>query len=313
MLLKYWNYSTNPFWATTDSGSGGWNITGLALAAASLYEYYTRPSNLFPAQPINTEKDKPIAPVHTSSWQRLTVIFGLGSLVHMLQTFLMDAGTIIAWTWTGFPVKGPTLHPFAGVVIAITALLVLLNVETRSASYIWSCIGIGGAYFLYSHPDWSGFLGGMAFTAYLVAVTPRLLRIASTSPPARIFGWAMVVNIVLDVASVVTAAYAFVPMGWLLRERTDLVLGFCVVCLVIADLSTCGMALPGKDRLYPRSIARIGLTKKLNMLAALVVAVLGISTSYYKIPTSQPTPYYPDHRIFSGGIWTVSSHAFQAV
>jgi len=310
MFIKYLNYSTNPLWATTDAGSGGWNITGLALGAASLYEYKTRPASLFPSPPVSVEKDKPIAPMHSSRLQRIAIAMGLGSLIHMLQTFLMDAGTIIAWTWTGYPVKGPTLHPFGGVVILVSALA---STATTYSSHslvsriLWSIAGIGASYTLLVFPDWLGFNGGMVFTAYLVSVIPRLLRASSALPPGSTFGWALFVNIILDVASVVTAAYAFVPMGWLLRERTDLVLGFCVTCIVAADFASSGLRLPEKDRLFPRSIKRIALTKRLNLLTAVVVAILGLTSSYRKMPTDKPVPYYPEHRIFSGGIFTVST------
>lgn len=315
MLVKYLNYSTNPLWATTDAGSGGWNVTGLVLAAASLYEYRHRPATLFPSPPISVEKGKAIPPASSSRLQRVLVTFGLGSLVHMLQTFLMDAGTVIAWTWTGFPIKGPTLHPFAGVVILVSALsatAVSHRSHTFTSASLWSIIGAGGAFVLYTYPDWVGFNGGLAFTAYLISTLPRLLRAVASLPPAAVLGNAMVVNIVLDVASVVTAAYAFVPMGWLLRERTDLVLGFCVVCIVSADFASLGLKLPGKDKLYPRSKRRIALYKSLNLLAAVAVGLLGVASAYWKVSTTQPKPYYPDHRIFSGGIFTVRRNA-QAV
>jgi hypothetical protein len=308
MLIKYLNYSTNPLWATTDAGSGGWNLTALALAAASLYEYRHRPASLFPSPPTSVEKDKPVPQMSSSRLQRVLVMLGFGSLVHMLQTFLMDAGTIIAWTWTGFPIKGPTLHPFAGVVILVSALAataVSYRSHTPVSAAIWSILGAGGAFVLYAYPDWAGFNGGLVFTAYLISILPRLLRAASALPPGKTFGNAMLVNIVLDVASVVTAAYAFVPMGWVLRERTDLILGFCVVCIVSADFASLGLELPGKDKLYPRSMKRITLYKSLNLLAAVVVGMLGVASSYWKVPTTQPVPYYPNHRIFSGGIFTV--------
>lgn len=306
MLIKYLNYSTNPLWATTDAGSGGWNKTGLVLAAASLYEYYARPTHLFPAPPTLVAKDKPIAPVSTSRLQRTIIAAGLGSMIHLLQTFLMEAGTIIAWTWTGFPVKGPTLHPSAGFVIAASAIGVTsISARTPTLGLILWCIaGLGGAYSLYTFPDWLGFNGGLVMILYLVSAVPRLFRAASAIP-ASIFGYALLVNILLDVASVVTAAYAFVPMGWLLRERTDLVLGFCMLTTVAAEGVIFGLSLPEENRLQQRSISRISRTKKLNLLSGAVLAVLGIASSYNKMPTSPPVPYYPEHRIFSGGIWTV--------
>ena len=304
VLIKYLNYSTNPLWATAHRASGGWNGTGLVLAALALHEYAHRPVSLFPAPPTSEHKDKPIPPVVSTKLQRILVPIGLGSLIHMIQTFITDAGTIIAWTWTGYPVKGPTLHPFAGEVIAAAALSLILPV--RSLGTAWSGFGAGGAYLLYRYPDWIGFYGGLILVIYLLSTFPAFVLIASALPPAQTLGGALVVNIVLDVASVITAAYAFVPMGWILRERTDLVVGFCMLSIVAAAMVSTSIDLPGPERMQARSKLRIAQTTRWTLYASVVMSILGLAASYGKIPSAQPVPYYIDHRIFTGGIWTVS-------
>ena len=122
LILKYQNYSINPFWGSTDGASGGWNKIGLFLAMITTIEYSYRPVELFPRPPLSDEdaKDHPaIAP--PGRLHHIAMSLSLGALIHLIQTFVTDAGTIIAWTWTGFPITGPTLHPFAGVVIAAAA------------------------------------------------------------------------------------------------------------------------------------------------------------------------------------------------
>ena len=298
MLLKYINYSTNPLWATTDASSGGWNKTGLLLAAIGLAEYALRPASLFPAPPpVEEEKDKPVV-LETNRGQRAALMLGFGSIIHMLQTFNMDAGTIISWTWTGWPLTGPVLNPSAGLVIA-TAAFGAINYPPVP---IWP-VGLLGAFVLYRYPDWMGFYGGIAVVGFLASTFPKIVRAASALSPARTFGRAHLVNIVLDIASVVTAAYAFVPLGWLLRERTDLILGFCMLSIAWAEMVSMSIRLP--ESVFARSLARIQLFRSLNLVAVTIVVVIGFARSYAKMQVV-PAPYFPEHRIFSGGIWTVS-------
>jgi hypothetical protein len=304
LLLKYVNASTNPLWATTDAASGGWNITGLLLAAVCLYEYKDRPVDLFPAPPIAEAKDKSIPDVKTTRLQRSLITIGLGSMIHLLQTFVNDSGTIIAWTWTGYPIKGPTLHPFAGIVIAAGSLPLILTVDPTSPA--WSLFGCAGAVVIYVFPDWIGFVGGLALVVYLSSTLPALTRSASALPPQKSFGHALLAKCILDVLSVVTAAYAFVPHGWLFRERTDLILGFCMASVVTASYASRQLALPGPSRLRPTSSRRTKDVKRWTVFGVGTLSVLGMASGYWMMPTSAPVPYHPEHRIFSGGIWAVS-------
>ncbi|ORX35356.1 Frag1/DRAM/Sfk1 family-domain-containing protein [Kockovaella imperatae] len=303
LLFKYVNASTNPLWATTDWNSGGWNITGLALAAAALFEYACRPVDLHPAPPTTHTKDKPNPVPVVSRTHTAMMAIGLGSFIHMIQTFVSDPGTIIAWTWTGFPVKGPTLHPYAGVVIAVACLGVLTSGQQNSP--MAHLVGFGGIICLYVYPDWLGFLGGLALIYYLVSIAPDYIRAGSALPPAATFGNALLVNCILDVVSVVTAAYAFVPYGWLFRERTDIVLLFCMSTIALGSWASSSIKLPGNDRLYPRSVARMEGIDRRSKIAAVILSILALAAGYAHIPSKPPVPYYPEHRIFSGGIWAV--------
>lgn len=78
----------------------------------------------------------------------------------------------------------------------------------------------------YYYPDWAGYLGGLCYGAFAMAILPRALSRASASAsragPAVVFGSAMAVYVILMLAGVWTVAYAFVPGGVYLRERTDM-------------------------------------------------------------------------------------------
>ncbi|KAK8853309.1 hypothetical protein IAR55_004013 [Kwoniella newhampshirensis] len=287
-------------------GQRGWNKAGLVLACLSLLEYWNRPLDLHPAQPLDPSEKKE-GPESldfqlTTTQQRLITV-GLGALIHLVQTFVTDAGTIISWTWTGYPVKGPTLHPFAGVVIAAAATGVLSTHNVLGP--VWTSVGCISATMLYCFPDWAGYFGGTILVAYLTSIIPAYLRVASACSPASTFGNALLINIILDVLSVITAAYAFVPMGWLLRERTDLILGFCMMAVAAGSQAAGRPVLPAGQRLPLRSHRRIKSTARWTLFTSGLLSVMSIATGYSKLPATVPSPYYPDHKIFTGGIWTV--------
>ena len=279
MLLKYVNYSTNPLWCIV---SGPGNHIGLALAIFALLELGFRPSDLAGTPPVPPKQFEPI-----SRAKQIVIAIGLGSLIHLVQTFLSDAGTLIAWSWSGFPTSGPTLHPFAVVVITFTAFGSFLRP-------FW-CLAIGAA-ILHRFPDWLGFSGGLALVVYLSSSVPLYLRAATTLHNA--FGYALGVNCILDVLAVVTTAYAFVPYGWLLRERTDLILLFTVCATEAGRRAIATIALPAAP---PTTRIRNRLRDRLSLGAVVIVVVFAICS----IKTIQPTPYN-DHRLFTAGIWTVS-------
>lgn len=274
MLGKYVNYSTNPLWCIVH---GRVNHFGLALASLAVLEYAIRPADLLPSL------SRPGPVVRTP---RLAIVLGLGSLIHLVQTFLADAGTIIAWTWTGYPVTGPMLHPFGPVVIASATL----GTFCQTPWYF-----VLGAPLVYWCTDWLGFAGGLALVCYLAGLIPQYLRAATMIPDA--FGLALALNCVLDVLAVVTTAYAFVPYGWLLRERTDLILLFTVCSVEIGRRAISRLSLPETPvhRFSP-------LRNRLAIATALVMSVIAAVS----IKSISPKPY-TEHRMFTAGIWTVSA------
>lgn len=292
-LLKHMNSSINPFWASTDATSGGWNKTGLAMMGLSILEVSNRSPGLFPGAPALV-KDKPL-PTQSAN---IAVAVGFGALVHLLHTFATDTGTILAWTWTGYPVKGPTLHPYGGLVMATLVLAAGLRLDSR-LSLALVFVGTAG---VYAMSDWIGYAFGLIAVVGLITTFPPYLQSVSALPLAHTVGWAMAVYGLLDVVSVVTVAYAFIPFGHLLRERTDLVLSLS--CLAIAF----GSKTYHPPAMTPRSQRRIASTRRFSYISVSLLAVVSIAYGYWKIPRSQPIPC-SDHRIFSGGIWTVSFFA----
>ena len=97
-LAKYANHSNNPVWPFLHAGNGGHNVVGLVLAVAATAERISRPQQQAAAGRSVRRAE---------SWSSaFTAAAGMGALIYALHTFLSDSGTMIAWTWTGWPVKG---------------------------------------------------------------------------------------------------------------------------------------------------------------------------------------------------------------
>lgn len=122
-LAKYVCHSNNPLWPFMKASTGGQHPTGLALAALCVLEFLLRPE---PETQISVTVRRRAPQTLTSEAQ---AALGMGSLLFavsgsfdrvlsvasrltlkcsflQLHTFLTDSGTMIAWTWTGYPVRG---------------------------------------------------------------------------------------------------------------------------------------------------------------------------------------------------------------
>lgn len=263
---------------------------GLLVAGLSIWEVSQRPSSLFAGSPVMV-KDKVRGPEPFS----YRVAIGFGALIHLLHTFATDSGTIIAWTWSGYPIKGPTLHPFAGVTIAFMSFFTCVPFGRHLAAGL---VGAGSVALLL-FPDWTGYVGGLVIISGLLGSFPGYLRAVSALPLASTLGTAMAVYATLDVLSVVTVAYAFVPLGHLLRERTDIVLGICGIAIFA------GTSSPRNTQLTEQSHRRIRSIRRYTHYTAMVLSTMALLYGTWKMPSRAPIPY-SRFRIFSGGIWTVS-------
>lgn len=201
--------------------TGGYNKTGLLLALLSIIELSLRPTL---GVPTSTKQ----GPAH-GSW--VASGLALGSLIFALHNLLADSTTLITWSWTGYPIQGPVphLHGYLTIIsqclgLAIPTFLPSAWVSTLSHP-LWFVYGSISAYSLYLHRDWMGYFGGLNLAAFLMSVLPNILSMAARSSNgrlARTYTLAFFVTCLLYFASVWTVAYAFVPGGVYLRERTDL-------------------------------------------------------------------------------------------
>ncbi|OCB84929.1 hypothetical protein A7U60_g8151 [Sanghuangporus baumii] len=307
-LSKHANHSNNPLWPMVDERNGGYNKTGIFLAALAILHLALRDdprqtqADTDAEEKQDADRETPLR-ASTKSW--FPGSLALGSLIFSLHCFLTDPSTLIAWSWTGYPIKGPLPHlhgTLTHIAQSVGLLLVLLEPSANRVltSPLWFFCGTISAYVLYSYKDWFGYYGGLGFAVFLMSIIPQTLQKAASSPfIGRTYFTAFFVTVLLYLANVWTVAYAFVPAGHLLRERTDFVLMAQIVLLAPAfDWQGSKYNRTSLSKIPPR----LG---QYSFTALSLMAVASGLVTMYRTPTSAPQPYRPGPRIVRAGIWTV--------
>lgn len=220
-----------------DSQSGGWNKLGIFLAVLAVQDYAMRdlPVKTTQSQKAGTISSERLIDSssnvtrHTSLFEHWSLAsLGLGGLIFSLHCLLTDSGTLIAYSWTGYPVTGPLpgLHGYL-TLMAMGVGVLISNSNVKHIVYhpIWMVFGASSTYLMYQWRDWLGYLASLCLSVFLSSLIPATIGLASlhgTHAPGKMYFTAWLVVCLLDFASVWTVAYAFVPAGWLLRERTDM-------------------------------------------------------------------------------------------
>lgn len=105
------------------------------------------------------------------------------------------------------------------------------------------------------------------------------------------------VYIIFVLAHVWVVAYAFVPMGWVLREKIETVLAFSSTFIIIGALTCKNL-----------NVQLVTMGKKFFIYVFFfAVALLSLTARFvYDIrPTGIPQPYHPDSQLITAGIWTI--------
>lgn len=248
-----------------DEQRGGYNKTGILLAALSLYEIYTRSASPSPAPPtsLNSSPNKVVTRSATKSGARVhpqpqsqqpqfandtrwwASAVALGSLIFNLHTLLSDSSTLIAWSWTGwsnYTPNGPMPNLHGSLTLIAQAIGLLIPIVLTSYGQgkdshtslpsdlllhpIWFAYGVASSYVVYAYSNWPGYIGGLNLSIFLVSIIPLVMQRAALGSKQGGIGMtyfvAWLVVCLLSLAGVWTVAYAFVPGGVYLRERTDL-------------------------------------------------------------------------------------------
>ncbi|KAG1882105.1 Frag1/DRAM/Sfk1 family-domain-containing protein [Suillus subluteus] len=303
-LAKHANHSTNPVWPMLNEQSGGYNKTGLFLALCALYELATRPSAV-PEEEKQISGSKDNSKVTSHGW--LAGSIALGSMIFTLHCFFIDPSTIIAWSWTGYKnsqPKGPLPHLHGSLTLIAQAIG--LAAPTILPAYwftspLWFSYGCASAFVMYCFRDWTGFVGGLNLAVFVMSLLPTIIQqSAQPTKAGRTYFTAFFVTILFYLADVWTVAYAFVPGGVYLRERSDLVLIAQFVATSLVFEWPSGKGTAANTIVHMPSSASF-LARHLLTLFSLSAVLVTI----YRWTPVGPRPYKSGTAIINAGIWTV--------
>ncbi|KAK9235791.1 Frag1/DRAM/Sfk1 family-domain-containing protein [Lipomyces kononenkoae] len=294
VIAKFAFYANNPIWPVMHEGNGGWNKIGLAVGVVAAL-LTTRPQ-------AGANDVIPSSRRGSFVWSAC----GLAGLIFNLHSLLSDSSTLPYWVWNGYPVTGPLPVPHGAVTIIAMALGVYLGVVARSVVRSWTAFIIGsiGAIVLYSFENWTGYIGGLVLTVYLLAIVPAFLESASIHPPGRTFGIAFFLYDLLVLAHVWVVAYAFVPGGPLLRERTDIVLGAAMALIGLGVYGVGQIRASGGANGKNNSI-NFYKVRSFTLIFVTLLSALAAAIAYKRVSKDKPVPFNPDAKVMTVGIWTI--------
>lgn len=313
--------------------TGGYNKTGMVIAVCAILELATRPSSPL----INSEEGKSGGPKDVSknnvkdiprNWIASSI--ALGSLFFTLHCMFTDSSTIIAWSWTGYQdgqPRGPLPHLHGSITLFAQSLgLIIPAVLPTSASsallnhHLWFAYGCASAFVMYRFRDWTGFLGGLNFAIFCMSILPSVLSQSSAWKGDKVGRRHFVtffVAVLFYLANVWTVAYAFVPGGSYLRERTDLyvfpalfrpvfktVFSRVLIAQLVAILPA--FRLPFGASTRTNSSFRISSPTRIQIPATLcLLSLVSVLFTIIHWPAVGPRPFKPGTRMFNTGIWTI--------
>jgi endonuclease/exonuclease/phosphatase family metal-dependent hydrolase len=297
-VAKFAFWTNNPIWPIMHGPNGGWNDIGLAVAILAAVRA-TRST-------ASTGADLP-APGPTKGSSVLTSL-GVGGVLFAMHSLLSDSSTMILWVWEGYPIRGPLAVPHGACTLLVMGLGLVHGLFAPRLSRSWAFYGVGsiGAAIFTTSKHWYGYCGALLLAFYVMSVAPILLNHAVRHGPARTFALTFLVYNLLVLAHVWVVAYAFVPGGPLLREHTDYVMTAMMLCIGAGIFSV--SAQPSAPTYKDKPAASTPPARKQRAYYLYLLCffeMLAISIAYLRFPTYDYTPYHPETKSITAGIWTI--------
>ena len=303
-VAKFAFHTNNPIWPVVHAENGGWNKLGISLAVLSILWSTRQPLPRIGASDSTVVSGKsPLAAL------------GVAGLLFGMHSLLSDSSTMILWVWEGYPIRGPMAVPHGCVTILVMALGLYAGVVDQTPiAYLQTIFdapnsfvyitGVVGAFVLTSYSNWLGYIGGLCLTFHLMRVAPVLLSSAAQHHPAQTFGLAFFVYNILVLAHVWIVAYAFVPGGPLMREHTDWVMAAMMICIGIG-LYNAGELKLEKSKSRRQSSPVAAKRWPYYLWSLMAVQLLSVTIGYMRFPAYNYTPYHPQEKMITAGIWTI--------
>lgn len=298
-IAKFAFWTNNPIWPVMHAANGGWNKLGFALGLLAIL----RSTRMTASAGV----DMP-APGPTKGSPVLSGI-GLAGLFFAMHSLLSDSSTMILWVWEGYPVRGPLAVPHGAWTLIAMGLGLIIGLFTPSLARSWAFYGIGsiGAAILTTSSHWFGYYGALALTIYTMAVAPVLISQAARHSPGRTFGLGFLLYNILVLAHVWVVAYAFVPGGPVMREHTDWVMTAMMLCIGCGVFSFSGQSDFASLQKYKGKPANPAARKQRSYYMYILAGLelLAIAIAYLRFPSYNYTPYHPEEKVVTAGIWTI--------
>lgn len=296
-IAKFAFWTNNPIWPIMHKPTGGWNQTGLIVAVLAV---------LISARSTASSGPDIPPPGPTKGFSVFTS-FGLAGILFCMHSLLSDSSTMILWVWDGYPIRGPQAVPHGAVTLLAMGLGLTIGLFYPTFSRSWAFYGVGsiGAALLTTRSHWTGYLGALFLAIYSMAAAPVLIAHATRFSPARTFGLGFLVYNFMVLFHVWVVAYAFVPGGPLVRERTDWVMTAMMLQIGAGVFSVSLQPLPKAYKGKPAVTASAGRQRSYYMYILASLELLAIATAYLRFPTYNYAPYNPSEKSITAGIWTI--------
>ncbi len=296
-VAKFAFWTNNPIWPIMHEPNGGWNKTGLGLAVVAI---------LISTWSTASSGADLAAPGPTKGYS-IFASFGLAGLLFSMHSLLSDSSTMISWVWEGFPIRGPIAVPHGAVTLLAMGVGLTIGLFAPGLSRSWAFYGMGsiGAAALTAYSHWSGYCGALAIAVYTMAAAPVLITHATRHSPGKTFGLAFLVYNFMVLFHVWVVAYAFVPGGPLVRERTDWVMTAMMLQIGAGIFSVSAQPAPKSYKGKAVITAAAGRQRSYYLYILGALELLAIATAYLRFPTYDYTPYHPETKSITAGIWTI--------
>lgn len=293
-VAKFYWYSNNPIWPVMNESNGGLNDLGVLLGLLASFFTPSFTNNL------------PKVIISKQGGSLVLATLGLGGFLFNIFTYLTDSSTMTFWVWEGFPIRGPT--PISGALVHLGSFasgLVGSTVFSQriTGNLVYSLVfgGVSLAVFLLLS-GWVGFAGASVYTFYLATIAPIIGQSIMGYDPRIAYFLGFLIFDLLASGGVWTVAYAFVPGGELLRERSELLTTISFICIFAGIFN---YNLRNYDGKFTKLFSKPSHLSKHILTILTVLTAISVSVYFRRMPQLPTQPYNAGSQSFTAGIWCV--------
>ncbi|KAI8967547.1 Frag1/DRAM/Sfk1 family-domain-containing protein [Mycotypha africana] len=306
-VVKMAWFTENPIWPIMNKVNGGWNDIGIVLGIIASAEVLIRDGTVRKAIESGKGLGSLDYRVETKQFgSSLMAATGFGSLLFALHSMYTDSSTIMRWTVDGYPNHGPEPVPWGAVTISFLVVGLILSPYRRlTTSFIWYAVGCCACTAFYYFSAWTAYYAGLVLGAYLLSITPALVRGISTQSPLKSLFTAFMTYNILCLAHVWVVAYEFVPGGVYAREHTDIILATMMALIGLGVLNANQQAMLDVHN----KLAQFHILKQARSMSRVFgvgfIAVSAVIAANRVARAKTPVPYTTSEKSFTAGIWTI--------